>query len=329
MIKLAKLRRDQNGNGILLCIFVLFFMLGVGGLVVDASILYKEKGEMRKAANAAVLSGAQVIFENDESIKNVVSEILTVNNEPYEKNNLQINRTESKLTYTLPKTVPLYFMKIFGVPSFDLVVTSSAKLGPLSVGAGPVPIGLPDNITFTEGENYPLDLEPGEGISGNYNYLDFSDIKTAEGVPVINPGSIKNHGANALEDYMQYGYNGNICIGYQIETKTGENGTNGYGKVSDAITYRLNSANPNDRILLVILFDNTKQEPGKSPRYVTGFAYFQLEGLVNINNGKNDKGNGNSGKQQIIGKFIKKVATGSTSDGATDYKSAYAIKLVE
>ncbi|MDF2884764.1 MAG: hypothetical protein K0R54_5334, partial [Clostridiaceae bacterium] len=33
-------------------------MLGVGGLVVDMGIAYKAKSEMRKAANAAALSGA-------------------------------------------------------------------------------------------------------------------------------------------------------------------------------------------------------------------------------------------------------------------------------
>lgn len=78
-MKLNNLIKDEKGNGVLICILVLFIMLGIGGLAVDASILYKAKGEMKKAANAAVLSGAQVIFNGN--VDNVVHDILKAHSE--------------------------------------------------------------------------------------------------------------------------------------------------------------------------------------------------------------------------------------------------------
>lgn len=314
MLKLTKLKRDQNGNGILLCIFILFFMLGVGGLVVDTSILYKEKGEMRKAANAAVLSGVQVIFEKDDSIKNVVSGILTANNEPYDEENLQINRTENKLTYTLPKTVPLYFMKIFGIPSFNLVVTSSAKSGPLGTAGGAVPIGLPDDSNFEIGKSYPLNFNPGEGERGNFEYLDFSNVFMSNGTKVVDPGGSSSSGAGTLGFYLLNGFGQDIGVNYHVLTETGIN----YGKVSEAIESRINSKNPDDRILLVLLYSTDTNDvnetlTGKTNLKITGFACFYLEGI--------------QGKE-ITGEFIKKVEVGSVDDGALD-KGAYAIKLVE
>jgi hypothetical protein len=323
MSKLSKLFRDENGAGLLLCIFVLFVALGVGGLVVDMGILYKTKGEMRKAANAAVLSGAQVIFENNTTIVNTVDGILAAHHEENSKESLQIKPNgEYKVTTTLRKNVGLYFMKIFGITSAPVEVTSSAIVEPLRIGSGPVPIGLPDNINFQVDETYPLNLVPGEGISGNYNYLDFSSVKNTEGQTVPNPGTITNHGASALEEYLQHGYNGEIGLNYQIETKTGFS----IEKIRDAINYRLSSPDPDNRIVMVILYDNRDQGNGTFTIHVTGFAYFQLERMEGKDNGK---GKGSDKGEQVIGRFIRKVTTGSTTEGTEDFKSAYAIKLVE
>ena len=140
MVKVSKLFKDENGAGFLLVIFVLFVMLGVGGLVVDMGIIYKTKGEMRKAANAAVLSGVQVISVSDAKVNEVVQKILKDHNEyvNLKSSKIAVNvegnvavalkkevttnillfchpPVKNKVTVTLKKDVPLYFMRIFGI----------------------------------------------------------------------------------------------------------------------------------------------------------------------------------------------------------------------
>ena len=143
MVKAPKLYKDENGAGFLLVIFVLFVMLGVGGLVVDMGIIYKTKGEMRKAANAAVLSGIQEIFVSDASVTKVVHYILKAHNEESSLESLNIKPNgENKVVVTLNKEVPLYFMRIFGINSVPVEVASSAKAGALSAGSRVVPLGI-------------------------------------------------------------------------------------------------------------------------------------------------------------------------------------------
>lgn len=315
-MKLNNMIKDENGNGVLICILVLFIMFGIGGLVVDASILYKAKGEMKKAANAAVLSGAQVIYNGD--VDNVVHDILKAHSEDDCKK-IDITTNTDTVTVNLTKEVSLYFMRIFGVNTATLNVESKAKVGPLSLTYGAVPLGLPDNTPFTVGATFDLNLAPGNGNSGNYNFLNFSAIDPTGAGNFNNKGG----GSSDLYYYMFNGYNGDIGLNYAIGTEPGED----TGPAEQAIVDRINSDDPNKKIILIILFDPSRQPSGNSgARYVTGFAYFELTGYVNKDNGKG-KGNGVG---VITGIFLRIVSNGSTNgDGKGDYKSAYGEKLIE
>jgi hypothetical protein len=302
-------------------------MLGVGGLVVDMGIAYKAKSEMRKAANAAALSGAQVVLsdkeytEKEADVQEVAGDILKANNEYYAGTELSsspdivLSDDENKVTVTLKKKVSLYFMKIFGVVDpVPIQVSSSAKAGKLGAAGGAVPIGLPDDASFEIGKSYPLNFNPGNGEKGNFEYLDFSNVFRPNGTKVVDPGGSSSSGAGTLGYYLLNGFGQDIGVNYHVLTETGIN----YGKVREAIESRINSTNPDDRILLVLLYstdtnDVSETLTGKTNLKITGFACFYLEGI--------------QGKE-ITGEFIKKVEVGSVDDGALD-KGAYAIKLVE
>jgi hypothetical protein len=312
MLKLVKLKKDQNGSGLLLCILILFFMLGAAGLVVDASVLYKAKGEMRKAANAAALSGAQMVLNgNDyinkkESVSKAACDILKVNDE-YDIGTqlssspiIDLDDDENKVTVTLKKDVSLYFMKIFGVVApVPIEVSSSAMIGPLGAASGGAPIGIRDDMDLQIGNAYPLKLQPGDGDSGNYNLL-----------------ALGGNGGDILRDNFKYGYKSEIKIGQTVViTKPGST----TGPTQQGLQYRLDdTSNPNSTILMVIIYDHNDILQGKSEVTVMGFAFFDIKDM---------RTSGNDGKN-ISGVFIKKITTGSINDGAVD-KSAYAIKLVE
>lgn len=307
MLKILKLEKDEDGGGLIICIFVLFFMFSVGGLVVDCSILYKTKGEMKKAANAAVLSGAQVMLKDEDSVNNVVQYVLEAHNEQYSTPSIE----GDKLTVILDKDVPLDFMKIFHVNSAPIEVKSSAKIGPLGGASGVVPIGVPQDSNFVIGEEYPLNYNPGNANQGNYEYFDFSNIVTPSGDTVVDSSISATPGAGTLDYYIENGFNPEIKVNYDIATKTGVN----LGPVRTAINNRITSLNPDDRILLVLLYDPADFYSANGKKYIniTGFASFYLESFIGT---------------EIRGKFIDYVQTGSIDDSAK-YRGTDGVKLVE
>jgi hypothetical protein len=313
MVKASKLYKKEDGSGLLLCIFVLFVMLGVGGLAVDTGILYKTKGEMRKAANAAVLSGAQDMFETNDTITDVVNYVLEAHKEKESLNSLAIKPNgENKLTVTLKKDVPLYFMKIFGITSAPVSVASSAKVGPLGAAGGAVPLGVPltvlNNLKYKE--EYVLKVGPGDSEYGNFGIL-----------------ALTGPGAKLYEDDLKTGFDGEIKIGQIIPTETG----NKAGPTEEAVEYRLDKSlnklqglpsgelDLNDpRLLKVLVYKEASYSGNQLTTVeVVGFAYFYLKIPAS-----------NHDYKTLSGYFIQGVESGLINENAAE-KGAYAIRLVE
>lgn len=332
MLKVSKLKKDERGSGLILCIIVLFLMLGMGVLVVDASILYKAKGEMRKAANAAALSGAQVMFNNDAAtaVTNVVTEIVDANNE---NGTLQlplsptIPNDENKVTVTLKKSVPLYFTKVFGIPDPSITVTSSAEAEPLGGASGAMPLGVSmASIGLTEDMKIPPDMEwkqvtlktsPSDTNYGKYGLISF-------------PG---DSGASDYKENLENGYPGEVEVGDTLNTESGSVAaddsimeskiTNSkYTSIEDVKTaYANNTLNYSDsRIMLIIVYkEGAIIDASQNIREITvaGFAYFYLDSYIKDGNDRN-----------IEGYFIPRIY-GSIGDAKALNLGAYAIKLVE
>ena len=54
-----KLFKKENGNALVLVSLAMMALLAMGGLAIDGGMLFMTKAQLQKAANAAVLSGAQ------------------------------------------------------------------------------------------------------------------------------------------------------------------------------------------------------------------------------------------------------------------------------
>lgn len=329
MFKISKFKREEKGGGLILCFCVLFLMLGMGGLVVDASVLYKTKGEMRKAANAAALSGAQVMFSTDAAtvVTNEVSNIVDANNE---NGTLQlplspIPNAENKVTVSLKKDVPLYFMKVFGINSTTIEVTSSAEAEPLGGAAGAMPlavsaesIGLQEDGTFNQDMAWmPFTLKsgPSETNFGRYGLISFPS----------------GPGAKNYMDYLTSGYPGEVNVGDKLNTESGEVAADKSimeakmanktypDLVSVQNAYNNNTLDySNPRIMLLIVYKEASVIDGENNTKiitVAGFAYFYLYNFDESN-------------KAIEGYFIPGVY-GSIADDSALKLGAYAIKLVE
>lgn len=315
MIKISKLFKEEKGESFVIVIFVLFVLMVVGGLVVDLGIVYNHKIEMRKAANAAALSGIQKVFASDSDVTRVVDDILKAHNEKDNLQSLQIKpKGENKVTVTLKKETPLFFIRIFGKNSAELEVSSSAIAGPLGAITGAVPLGVPKDVIKNLGTGYEYDLKvaPGESEYGNFGIIGLS--------------SSWNVGKDYEHD-LTYGYAGEIKIGQILDTETG----NVKGKTSNGIAYRF-SHSPNSqigppeegidikndtRLLKVIVYEEMPHNGNQLKEVkVVGFAYFYLKGPYD------DK------SSSIKGYFIEGIESGSVDDSAVE-KGVYGIRLVE
>jgi hypothetical protein len=301
-----KFYRDEKGNVLLL--FSLFFLIfiGIAGLVVDAGILYKTKGELRKTANAAVLSGAQELTNSDSAITTVVQDILKADSEEGSFKELLIKPNgENKLKITLEKDVALHFMKLFNMNSVTVNASASAIITPLTIAAGAVPLGIDKNTPLEYLKEYKLKVDAGDSTYGNFGVLALSGV-----------------GANLYEQDLMYGYESELEIGDIIPTQTG----NIEGKTRNGVNYRVNSSpytvddyshRDDPRVILILIYEPYEIATNqlKSVR-ICGFAYFYLKAPMS------------NSDSSITGYFIQRVGVGTGDVNGQD-NGAYAIRLVE
>lgn len=339
MQKLAKFRSDQNGSGLFLCIFVLFFMLGVGGLVVDMGIAYKAKSEMRKAANAAALSGAGVIFEGDDRINAVVDDILAANKEDDCTLTEPVKVDKYKITVKLDKTISTYFMKIFGIDTIPITVSSSAKVTPVSGMTGAMPLGVSaESLGLDENMQLKKDMEWAmltlkEDPAGNTSFGKYGIISFNKNDALSDVDPKKDPGAKLYKQYLQSGYPNQIDIGDILFTESGSVASDDkimkdkinnskYNSIDAVKTaFQNNTLNYTDsRIMLVIIYkEGNFIDADHNVREITvaGFAYFYLASYTKDGNNR-----------QIDGYIIPRILNSTNNDDALKLGS-YTIKLVE
>jgi Flp pilus assembly protein TadG len=305
-LSISKFKKSEEGSAVILAVLVIFFALGMGGLAVDASNLYRVKGELQKAANSAAISGAQQYFKGTITVQSTVEDIL---NENRSLDNLVESYpviANNKVTVKLNENVETNFMSLFGINSLPVTVTASAIVAPLSGASGAVPIGMPDDTVLLTGDTYNLNYSPGKGEQGNFEFLDMSNVTDMNGNTVIDPSGPPSSGAGALYYYITSGFGPELDVEYNIMTKTGIDA----GKVKKAIQDRMAAGST---YMIILLYDHSDISSGKSSRTITGFAAFELLGIDN---------------KVITGKFIELVANGNANENAEN-KGVYGIKLVE
>jgi Flp pilus assembly protein TadG len=304
--KKFKLYEEEDGVGVVWFALSFIVIIFIAGLAIDGGRLYETKAELRKAADAAVLSGAQDLEISDSSVTNLVNQILIAHNEESSLKELMIRpNNENKITVTLERNVPLYFMKLFNFNSTPVSVTSSAAIYPISRTIGTVPFGINKDTQFEFMKEYQLKVDSGDALSGNFGILALAGV-----------------GGKLYEDALKYGYDSELTVGDIVDTQTG----NVAQKTVNGVNYRIDTSpyDPGDlthrddpRIIAILVYEpyQVTTNQVKSIR-ICGFAYFYLAEPMS------------SKDSTVNGYFIKKVGTGISDPSVLD-KGAYAIKLVE
>ncbi|MDB5056104.1 MAG: hypothetical protein JWM44_4154 [Bacilli bacterium] len=301
---LKQLFPEQGGSSIVLAGLALFVLLAAMALVIDGGTVFIERSHLQKTANAAVLSGAQELTNQQAAVTGVIQTILQSHQESASLQSSAIQMGQN-VSVQLAKTVPLGFSKLLGKDTVTVAANAAAQITPMGASAGAAPLGIDDSIVLQFGQQYKLKVDQTGVVAGNFGIL-------ALGGP----------GANTYEDNLMHGFSNTITVGDIIDTQTG----NIAGDTRDAIQYRVDSSpytsgdttHPDDsRIILVPVYKPYNFTSNQMKQIqVTGFAYFYISQPMSGND------------TSITGMFIKKTGVGTAKAGASD-KGAYIIRLTE
>jgi hypothetical protein len=299
-----KFVKEEKGNTLILAAISLVVLLGIAGLAIDGSLIYMTKSQLQKAANAAVLSGAQDLPFTEQKVTDTVQYILNAHNENTSSPVLDID-LGNKVGLDLTREVNLTFASIFGFEKMDVKVHAAAGLFPIGKAFGAVPLGVDDSKPLVYFQEYQLKVGPSDSEYGNFGIL-----------------ALERPGAKTYEENLRAGYQGEVKIGEIINTQTG----NIAGKTRDVIQERVNGCTqpPGDysmrecsRIILVLVYKPYAYDGGQMKQVqVTGFAYFYIKAPMNSND------------TSITGVFIKRAGTGTFVEGSLN-KGAYTTRLME
>jgi len=193
---MKKILGKPRGQVMVLYAGVLAVLLGAIGLCTDVGLMYMNWQQLQKAADAAVLAGANYLPadpataistatawpSNNSALASEIVSGPTVDS---------TNPTGPTISITLKRTVPYNFAKVLGMVSNDVQVTATAQVQNLGGAGGnhlvPVGFACPTPPCTSVGENILL---PGEAAGpagknavspGNWGLLQFDDGQTYNG----------------------------------------------------------------------------------------------------------------------------------------------------
>jgi hypothetical protein len=281
MLRLVK----RRGSTLYLVVGGTAVLFGAAAWVVDIGAGVKERSNMQAAADAGAIA-ATYDFKNGPSATSAAGANWV------SKNGYKIPASavrmwplpNGKPAVTVKWTQPVKttFGRIFGIPSFNVGIASSATLGGLvRIPPGAEPFGLPafkdaygrwfglfDGKTNTYVQMLPgvrLQLKTGAGGGSDGNYL---------------PLSLDGTGASIYSDTVVYGSNHAIEFGTVVGTETGNMAgptrTGVGGRLARGATYA-------DIFVPMIPRAEWENNNGRSTVTVIGFVMARLEPVIGTN----------------------------------------------
>lgn len=301
---MRRLIKKEEGNTIILVAFSLVALIAMTGLIIDGGKLFLTKTHLQKTANAAVLSGAQELTHEEESVRSIVHETLEKHSENHSLEDMKI-QMEDKVSVDLSREVPLTFSQLFGFDTAPVNVHAAAELGTMGKAAGVAPLGIDESLGLEFNKEYSLKVDQTGVEAGNFGVLALGET-----------------GAATYEDNLLKGYQNELEVGDILETQTG----NIAGKTRAVIQERINSCpypegethhRDCSRIILIPVYQRLDADGNQLKEVkITGFAYFYITKPMD------------SKDTSITGMFIKRAGTGFVKPVDVN-KGAFSIRLTE
>ncbi|HUY17833.1 MAG TPA: pilus assembly protein TadG-related protein [Candidatus Binataceae bacterium] len=298
------MRRKSKGQTIVVIALVMPVLLGAIALGTDVAIFYFNWVQLQKAADAAVLAGANYLPDNSTQAITTANQYAQSDGaKAAEITSTTVTPDDLTITINLHRTVPYYFAKVLGLSNGTVAVTASAgpPYAPTTVnasspgqaasigdtngtvgnycdssgtnissggvgGCGLIPIGLDSNTVYKNGNS--ITLQQGQVGPGNWDLLALGGV-----------------GGNNLRTRIADGYGGMVSVNDWVTTEPGQK----VGPVDQGFQDRLalamttdptgtflNHSLNNPRVLVVPVV-NWEGQNGRKQVQVTAFATLWLD----------------------------------------------------
>ena len=299
---MLKLLREQKGSVAVLAALAMTALLGCAALAVDVANLYLNKTQISNMADAAALAGARDLPDSSQLAISTAQYYANQNGKNGDDIQALVNDSNTIVTVTVNRTVPLFFAKVFKLYNTSVSATAQASNMVVSGVTGAVPFSI-EKQDFSYGTLYTLKDGGGSGSDGNYGGL-----------------ALGGSGANIYKYNIKYGYDGKLTVGQWVDTEPG----NMSGPTSDGVGYRIDLdpyatyetvKQDSGRIIIVPIIDSLDVN-GRAAVQIVGFAAFFLEGV-----------GGSGSDNYVTGRFIHMYITGDQGS-STDY-GLRSIRLIK
>lgn len=319
---MKNLIREEKGTAIVMAALMMVVLLGFAALAIDGGYLYFCHTKLQDIADASALAAAQefgggqtgsnkqketaaFVKAVDFAAKNGLatvskddttnSAVLSYGTEPGTMNVTFPHADEIKVDITVVSN--LYFARVLGFNKTPVKVSATAN-----VGIGNL---VPLLLFWTDFDYHiglpfvTLNYQPGDTGGGNFGYIDFDS-------------------SSMFDDYLMYGYNGDLfndtnnpsVTTYYSDTQTGAR----VGQITQSLDYRFSQCFDSctydhykeDCPRIVVFPIASIDDKGKTQVTIDEFAVFWIESYKN---------------KTLTGIFIKKIDT-------LNYNSHYA-RIIE
>ena len=264
-------------------------------------MVYAEKSKLVNAIDSAALAAVLELPENEAKARGIAIEYLEKNNMDPDNAVITIGSDQKSIEIQGIKNVKHFFGPVIKIYSSNVSAAVKAIIGPAkSVKGGIRPFAV-EIFDYSYGTPVVLKENAGDGYKGNYGAV-----------------ALGGRGADVFRNNALYGYSGTISVGDLTDTETGN-----MAGAANAIKTYINSENssfdnfPRDSIRLWTLpLVGTLETNGRGQVEVVGFGQFFVEDIVL-----------NSGKMEIVGRFVRYVANAVIDESLND-TGVYGAKLV-
>jgi Flp pilus assembly protein TadG len=246
------MKRMSKGQIVVVFALTTVALMGAVSLGTDIGVLYYNWGQLQKAADAAVLAGANYLPDNPAQAATAASQLAQTNGlKSAEIISNTVAPNNLSITMTVKRTVPYFFARVVGLSngSVAAAATATAQSPPSTMNAvtpgaipaggdnngnngvtctttcscGLIPIGLNSTTIYTNGSQ--ITLQQGQVGPGNWDLLALGGV-----------------GGNNLRSNIANGYNGMITVGDWLTTEPGKK----VDPVDQGFQDRLNCASLSD-----------------------------------------------------------------------------------
>ncbi len=268
-------RRYARGQVAVITTVILATLIGAVSLGADVALRYYNWEQLQKAADAAVLAGANYLPYDPADATTTAQSYATQNGlAQSEIVSTTVSPDGLSITMLVSRSVPYFFARVLGLTNAPVKAAATAGIQTNAQGArGLIPMGLAcnsGNCSYKTGQKYQL--KQGQQGPGNWSAL-----------------ALGQSGAATYRTNMELGYIGSIS--QTVTTETG----NVVGPTRQAINTRLNLAqtadpsgswqNPSQydpRLVVVPMVDFTNAQ-GNSSLPVVSYALMWIDSISNNN----------------------------------------------